>query len=158
MAVDTDTFRSVMGRFATGVTVVTACDAEGRDHGMTVSAFSSVSLEPPLVLICVDHDATMHPVLRTAAYFGVNILSREQEAIARRFADRDADRFDGVGYARGQTGVALLERVLAHVECRVVDRHDAGDHTIIVGEVETAQAFADRPLLYYRGGYAELES
>jgi flavin reductase (DIM6/NTAB) family NADH-FMN oxidoreductase RutF len=158
VAIDADTFRSVMGRFASGVTVLTACDAEGRDHGMTVSAFCSVSLEPPLVLVCVDHQATLHPILPSVSYFGVNILARDQEAIARRFADRDADRFDGVGYVRGRTGVALLEHVLAQLECRVVDRHAAGDHTIVIGEVETAQAFAERPLLYYRGGYTELES
>ena len=155
--VDPDTFRSVLGRFASGVTVVTVRDAAGRDHGMTVSAFASVSLSPPLVSVCVGHDATMHPVLDGLAFFGVNVLASEQEALSRRFASKDGDRFEGIGFTRGKTGVALLDDVLAWLECRVVARHEAGDHTILIGAVEAADARGGRPLLYYRGGYAQLE-
>ena len=157
MTFDADSFRSVLGRFASGVTVITVRDADGRDHGMTVSAFCSASLVPALVLACVDNTAAMHGAMDAATHFGVNILAAGQEAISRRFAGPSADRFEGLGYTRGQTGVALLDDVLAHVECRVVDRYPAGDHTIVIGEVQAAAAYAQRPLLYYRGGYAQLE-
>jgi flavin reductase (DIM6/NTAB) family NADH-FMN oxidoreductase RutF len=155
--IDTDTFRAVLGRFASGVTVVTTRDAGGRDHGLTVSAFASLSLVPPLVLICIDRASSVHPVLREATHFVVNILSAGQEALSRRFSGSDLDRFDGIGYTRGNRGVAILEDVLAFVECRVARQHDEGDHTIFVGEVEAAETNSGRPLLYYRGGYATLE-
>lgn len=157
MSVDPDTFRAVLGRFATGVTVVTTVDGRGKDCGMTVSAFSSASLRPPLVLACVGHDASMWPAISRAEVFGVSILERGQEPLSRHFADSDAERFEGVGFIRGKlTGVALIADALAWLECRVVQRHPAGDHTIVVGEVLAASAHADRPLLYFRGGYAEL--
>jgi len=158
VTLDPDTFRSVLGRFASGVTVVTARDDRGRDHGMTVSAFCSASLVPPLVLICVDHLASSHDVLLEVSHFGVNVLAAHQESISRRFSGSDEHlRFDGVGYTRGVTGVALLDDALAHIECRRASHHAAGDHTIVVGEVEAAVAHSGRPLLYYRGGYAQLE-
>ena len=159
MTLDPDSFRSVLGRFASGITIVTAIDADGRDVGMTVSAFSSVSLFPPLVQICVDRSASMFDTLRLHAKgFGVNILGSEQEALSRRFAAEDSmHRFDGVGYSRGDSGLVLLEDALAHVECRMFACYDAGDHMLFVGEVEHASARDARPLLYYRGGYAQLE-
>lgn len=150
------TFRSILGRFATGVTVLTALDRAGNDHGMTVSAFCSVSLDPPLVLACIDHEAEMSAILQTAEHLGVSILSEDQEAISRRFAELERGRFDGVGYARGATGVALLEGAIAHLECRIAARHPAGDHTIVVGEVVEAAAMGQRPLIYFRSGYAAL--
>jgi flavin reductase (DIM6/NTAB) family NADH-FMN oxidoreductase RutF len=155
--IDADTFRSVLGRFASGVTIVTA-RAANVDHGMTVSAFCSVSLDPPLVLVCIDHVASMHALLLSYPVFGVSILSLDHEASARRFADADElERFDGLAYTRGESGVVLLEGALAHLECRVVQHFDAGDHTVFVAAVETAQPRHGRPLLYYRGGYAQLE-
>jgi flavin reductase (DIM6/NTAB) family NADH-FMN oxidoreductase RutF len=158
MPLDPDSFRSVLGRFASGVTVVTTTGAEGRDHGMTVSAFCSVSLEPPLVLVCIDQTASMHDVLQVGHPFAVNVLSAGQEAVSRRFSPGDPPhRFDGLGYQRGLTGVPLLDDVLAWIEARVASRHREGDHTIVVGRVEAAGARQERPLLYYRGGYAQLE-
>jgi flavin reductase (DIM6/NTAB) family NADH-FMN oxidoreductase RutF len=157
MPLDPDTFRSVLGRFPSGVTVVTLCDEAGRDHGMTVSAFCSLSLAPPLVLISVDHAAAMHPLLTVGREIAINILAAGQEALSRRFAGPDPNRFDGIGYTRGITGAALLDDVQASLECRVVAMHEGGDHTIVVAEVETATARPERPLLYYRGGYAQLE-
>jgi flavin reductase (DIM6/NTAB) family NADH-FMN oxidoreductase RutF len=125
---------------------------------MTVSAFCSVSLTPPLVLICVDHAASMHDMLLESSHFAVNILAAHQEPLSRRFSGTDEHkRFDGVGYSRGQTGTALLDDALAHIECRRMAHHPAGDHTVIIGEVETAAAHSHSPLLYYRGGYAQLE-
>ena len=157
MSIDEATFRSVLGRFASGVTVVTARSEDGRDHGMTVSAFCSVSLNPPLVLASIDQETEMFAVLNEVEFFGVNILDVDQEAISRRFAEHDGNRFDGVGYERGKSGVALLDGVLAHAECRIVARHEAGDHMLFVGEVEDASVSGDRPLLYYRGGYTQLD-
>ena len=158
MILDPDSFRSVLGRFASGVTVITARDAQGHDLGMTASAFCSVSLNPPLVQVCVDRTASMHDAIMTAERFGVSILAADQEALSRRFSQVDSShRFDGIGYERGESGVVLLLDALAHLECTVHARHEAGDHTIIVGEVERAEARDARPLLYYRGGYAQLE-
>lgn len=156
MPIDSATFRSVLGRFVSGVTVVTACDAGGVDHGMTVSAFCSVSLEPPLVLVSIAHDAALHPVLLRQDEFAVSILTASQEAIARRFAEKLDNRFGGVGFTRGITGAPLIEGALAVVEGRVVHRHPGGDHTIFVAEVLAASATMDEPLLYYRGGYGHL--
>ena len=157
MTLDPDSFRAVLGRFASGVTVVTARGADGRDMGMTVSAFCSVSLEPPLVLVCIAREASLHPLLAAGLPFAVNILAAGQEALSRRFSGPDPNRFEGIGFTRGQHGVALLDDVLAHLECRVTELHPAGDHTVVVGLVESAVAHPDRPLLYYRGGYAQLE-
>ncbi len=157
MSIDEATFRSVLGRFASGVTVITARTPDGTDYGMTVSAFCSVSLSPPLVLASVAMDADMCDVLRSVEFFGVSILDVDQEAISRRFAEHQGNRFDGIGYQRGKSGVALLDGVLAHAECRIVNRQDAGDHTLFLGEVEDASVSGDRPLVYYRGGYTQLE-
>jgi flavin reductase (DIM6/NTAB) family NADH-FMN oxidoreductase RutF len=158
MTIDPDSFRSVLGRFASGITVVTTRDGEGRDVGMTVSAFCSVSLDPPLVQVCVDHAASLYAALVVSTRYGVSILAAEQEALSRRFATAESTRrFDGIGYRRGESGVLLLDDALAHLECRIVASHDTGDHTMFVGEVESATARNARPLLYYRGGYAQLE-
>ena len=157
-----DDFRATLGRFAAGVTVVTVT-VDGRDLGMTLSAFSSLSLNPPLVLVCVDRGATLHDLLAEGAVFGVNVLAAGQEALSRRFASGDpGERFAGVGYTRGALGAPLLEGTLAWMECRVAARHAGGDHTIVVGAVAElgVRDGAGRdggPLLYYRGGYASLE-
>ena len=158
MSLDSDLFRSVLGRFASGVTVVTTRDAAGRDHGMTVSAFSSLSLAPPLILICIDRGASVHAPLSVADWIVVNILSASQEPLSRRFSHPDPElRFDGIGFTRAPSGATILDDVLAFLECRVVARHLEGDHEILVAEVHTADARDERPLLYYRGGYAQLE-
>jgi flavin reductase (DIM6/NTAB) family NADH-FMN oxidoreductase RutF len=155
--IDADTFRSVLGRFASSVTIVTTRDAQGVDHGMTVSAFCSLSLDPPMVLFCVDHVASMHEMLLAHPACGVSILSSNQEAYSRRFADQDNERFDGIAYSRGESGAVLLDEALAHLECRLIAHHEGGDHTVFIAEVDRAQPRQGRPLLYYRGGYAQLE-
>jgi flavin reductase (DIM6/NTAB) family NADH-FMN oxidoreductase RutF len=155
--IDSATFRSVLGRFASGVTVVTIRDADGTDHGMTVSAFCSLSLVPPLVLICVEKGASMFDALAQSTRFVVNVLESAQEELARRFAEEHPDRFDGVGFTRGLTGAAIIDDSLATIECAVLSRHSGGDHTIVIGSVIGAATREGRPLLYYRGGYATLE-
>lgn len=157
MTVSPDEFRSVLGRFPSGVTVVTTKAPDDSDSGMTVSAFCSVSLEPPLVLICIEKTASAYDALTRSTGFVVNILSAAQEQLARRFAIVDIDRFEGVGYSRSQNGFAVLDDALGLIECGTVGQHEAGDHTVIVGEVEAARAGSGTPLLYYRGGYAQLE-
>ena len=155
--IDKDLFRAVLGRFASGITVITTRDAGGVPHGMSVSAFSSLSLDPPLVLACIASNATMMPVLEATDAFGVNILRDGQEAISRRFAGPVDDRFGGIGYTEGRLGAPILDEVLTWLQCRIVARHPAGDHVILVGHVEDAGVHDGRPLLYYRGGYATLE-
>ena len=153
-SLDPAIFRSVLGRFATGVTVLTTRDDAGDDHGMTASAFCSVSLAPPLVLACVDEAASLHRMLQVKGRpFGVSILAEDQEALSRRFA-ADDDRFAGVGFSRGPAGSVLLDDALAHLECSVHAVHEAGDHAIVVGLVEHVAVREDAaPLLYYRSGY-----
>jgi len=124
---------------------------------MTVSAFCSVSLEPPLVLICIEKTASVHDALTRAPAFVANILAAKQEQVARRFSIVDIDRFDGVGFSRTRNGIAVLDDVLGVIECSKFALHDAGDHTVIVGEVEATRVEIGTPLLYYRGGYAQLE-
>ena len=158
--IDPSTFRSVLGRFASGVTVVTVRDSENCDHGLTVSAFCSLSLDPPLVLICIEKDASLHDVLASgniASRFAVNILEAKQEEVARRFAEEHPDRFEGIGFSRGITGAPILDDCLAVIECDVQSRHPAGDHTIVIGTVIGSATNEGRPLLYYRGGYATLD-
>ena len=155
--IDSDTFRSVLGRFASGVTVLTA-RSNDTDVGMTVSAFCSLSLDPPLVLACVAKSADLHHLLPDKRHVVFNILSASQEWLSRRFAEEEGSRrFDGVGLRRSQQGVAILVDVLASIEAHIVERHDGGDHTIFIAEVDAATSHDLRPLLYYRGGYAELE-
>jgi flavin reductase (DIM6/NTAB) family NADH-FMN oxidoreductase RutF len=145
-----------LARFATGVTVVTTRDAGQRLYGMTVSAFSSVSLEPPLVLICIDKTVGSHDALHDGGVFAVNILTEEQEVIARRFSAKDPDRFNGIAYHDGVGGVPVLEDTLASLECRITQIYEGGDHTIFIGEVEVTSIGHGHPLLYFRGGYASL--
>lgn len=156
MPIDKDLFRAVLGRFASGVTIITTTDADGRDQGMTVSAFSSLSLDPPLVLVCIDHGASLWPVLQTAGHFAVNILASQQEALSRRFSSKEPDRFDGIGFSRGNTGVPMLDDTLASIECTITARVPQGDHSILIGHVESGTTRDLQPLLYYRGGYASL--
>jgi flavin reductase (DIM6/NTAB) family NADH-FMN oxidoreductase RutF len=156
-ALDVAQFRSALSRFAAGVTVVTARDGDGGDHGMTVSAFASLSLEPPLVLVCLDQTATLLPHLHAAGAFGVSILGAAQRGLSRRFADPAADRFGGVAFTRGASGVALLDGAVAHLECRRVAVHPGGDHVIIVGAVLGARTFTGEPLVYCHRDYGRFE-
>jgi len=149
-------FRQLMGRFATGVTVVTARRADGQPTGMTASSVASVSLEPPLLLVAVDRQNDMHDALLAAADFAINILAADQEALARRFAAVEANRFDGVGYREGRRGVPLIDGALAHIECAKQAAVPSGDHTVFFGLVTGGEVSERRPLLYYRGGYASL--
>ena len=158
-ALTSNEFRQLMSRFASGITVLTAVDGRARPHGMTVSAFSSLSLDPPLVLVCVDRSATMLDVLDAATHFAVNILAEGQESVSRRFSLEEMElRFEGVGNSPGIGGVPVLHGALATLECRRSARHDAGDHAIFIGEVVGGTLDpAGRPLVYYAGAYGRVE-
>ena len=158
VAVDKNELRRVMGHFATGVTVITTCDESGNPFGLTANAVSSVSLVPPLILVCVDKKADTYPYFERSKMFVVNILSDAQESISRRFATSGIEKFDGIGYHKNESGCAVLDDAVGHIDCRIVQAHDAGDHTIYVGEVETVDANDVPPLLFFRGGYRKLAS
>jgi flavin reductase (DIM6/NTAB) family NADH-FMN oxidoreductase RutF len=152
---DSSEFRRVMGHFATGVAVVTSRRADGRPCGLTVNAFCSVSLNPTLVLVCVERDADSHDCIRELGSFAVSVLDeRKGEALSRRFATYGLDdKFQGVAYREEATGAPVLEAALAWVDCRVAQAVPAGDHTVFMGEVIAGDAREGRPLVYYRGGY-----
>lgn len=152
-------YRQLCGRFATGITIITARDAEGHPAGMTVNSFASVSLVPPLISMAIDHAASMHAILLATKEFTVNILESHQEALSRRFADGPSDRFEGIGFTPSAAGRIVLDGALAHLSCERVSTVEAGDHTIFIARVlDGAAAEHGRPLLYYRGGYTEPES
>jgi flavin reductase (DIM6/NTAB) family NADH-FMN oxidoreductase RutF len=149
-------FRRVMGQFATGVTVVTTRLGD-EVHGLTANAICSVSLEPLLVLVCVDHAADTHPLLEKSGVFAVNILSDEQEHVSRLFAgptEEKAGRLEAMGYRTAVTGAPIIDGCLAYLDCRVVAAYPGGDHTIFVGQVEEAEIGEhSSPLLFFRGRY-----
>ncbi len=149
-------FRQLLGRFATGVTVLTTRSTGGEPVGMTASSVASVSLDPPLVLVSVDRGHEMHAALAAAPHFVLNVLAADQEALSRRFAADEPNRFMGVGFHPNKQGIAVLDGVLAHIECEKQTAIPAGDHSVFIGLVVGGTVTEGRPLLYYRGGYAGL--
>src|SRR5689334_22639093 len=153
---DSATFRRLMSRFASGIAIITTRDGE-RDLGMTVNAFCSVSLSPPLVLVCVDHNASMHDLLLRHPKLGISVMASEHEAHCRRFADKtETHRFEGVPCRRGESSVMLLEGAMAHLECQLVHHCTAGDHTIFIAQVERGAMREGRPLVFFGGQFAQL--
>ena len=156
MPIDEYRFRQALGHFASGVTVVTTAH-DGHLYGMTVSSFASLSLKPPLILICVENALTTRTAISESGQFAVNILEKRQEHLSRRFATRDNDKFVGVAWHSSRFGLPVLEGALAVIECQLRDTVAAGDHSIFVGEVLDAEIGQGSPLLYYRRGYHELQ-
>ncbi|HXW84251.1 MAG TPA: flavin reductase family protein [Candidatus Binataceae bacterium] len=156
MPIEKNELRRVMGHFATGVTVITTRRSSGELHGLTANAFTSLSLTPPLVVICVDKKAESYPCFEESKIFTVNILAADQESLSRRFAVSGGDKFIGVAYRAGGNGAPILEGTIAHIECKVVSAADGGDHTIYIGEVLEAETREAKPLLFFRGGYREI--
>jgi 3-hydroxy-9,10-secoandrosta-1,3,5(10)-triene-9,17-dione monooxygenase reductase component len=154
--VTSELFRTAAGRFATGITVATITDAQGAPHGLTVNSFTSVSLEPPLVLVCIAHAAVTVERFRTAKYFGVNILASDQREISDHFARKGHNRFANIEWRLGVTGVPMLPGVLAEMECEVYSTVRAGDHDIFLGEVVRLEVHEGQPLLYWASGYHSL--
>jgi flavin reductase (DIM6/NTAB) family NADH-FMN oxidoreductase RutF len=153
-------FRSALGHFATGVTVVTVEQGPGLVHGMTANSFTSVSLSPQLILVCVDHRARMLALLEEQKKFGVNILKENQQALSEYFAqvneDAESEERLGIRYSWTPSGIPLLEDTIVQIACRLISMHVAGDHTIFVGEVESAAFHDGEPLLFFRGEYRKI--
>ena len=150
-------FRRILGHWTTGVAVVATVTADGEPRGLTANAVASVSLDPPLVLACIERIADTHDAIAAGGCFSVNILAQHDERTARRFAGDDlSDKFIGVAHHPGPSGAPVLDDALAWVDCRVHATYTGGDHSIFIGEVVGGDAHEGEPLLYYRGGYARL--
>lgn len=156
MPIDDARFKQAMSQFASGVTVVTT-EHDGKQYGLTVASFASLSLHPPLVLVCIENSVKSHDALAAAGKFGVSILALDQKDVSGRFASRSDDKFAGIAVRRGELGVPLIEGAVCTIECSIQAQLPGGDHTIFVGEVVDAQINDDRlPLVYFRSGYREL--
>jgi 3-hydroxy-9,10-secoandrosta-1,3,5(10)-triene-9,17-dione monooxygenase reductase component len=151
---DTRRFRDALGAFATGVTIVTTRDADGRDIGLTANSFNSVSLEPPMVLWSLSKSARSMPAFLAATHFAVHVLAVDQEALSVRFAARGVDKFAGLDLERGAAGVPLLRDCSARFQCRAAFQHDGGDHVIFVGAVDSFDQSGRAPLIFHGGRYA----
>jgi len=157
VAVNPEELKRGLACRASGVAIVTTRSGD-RIHGMTVSAFTEVSLAPPLVLVCADKKSNTHPLIEESGVFAVNVLARDQETLSNRFASKKDEerRFEGVSHERGATGAPLLAGTLAAFDCRVAAIHDAGDHVIYVGEVQAVTQSERAPLVYYGSAYRSL--
>lgn len=156
-AISPTELRGFAGHFATGVAVVTTLHPGGEPCGVTINAVTSLSLDPPLFLICLDHTSKTLDALQRSGHFGLHFLSREQTEISRVFASKQDRKFENIGHRPGRRGSPLIEGVVAAAECRVRELCPGGDHTIIIGEVEQVHVHGGEPLLYHRGAYAALE-
>ena len=157
MAVDEDAFREALRGWASGVTVVTSRVGD-RVHGMTVSAFSSVSADPPLVLVCANRTSVTHEIIEQGGVFAVNILAEHQRDVSSLFAsaEHEDSRLERVPWTEGAMGTPLIDEALATLECTVMKAHREGSHTIYVGQVEAVRTTGATPLLYYSGAYRSL--
>ncbi len=158
MTLDVREIRNMMGHFATGVTVITTKDSAGKAFGLTVNSFTSLSLNPPLVIVCVDRTVDCYSCFDETKVFAVNVLSEDQEELSRRFATKGIEKFEGIQWRMGENGAPLLEGVIGTIECKVTHSYEGGDHTIFLGEILSATAKGDRPLLFFKGKYARLSS
>jgi flavin reductase (DIM6/NTAB) family NADH-FMN oxidoreductase RutF len=153
-ALDIGALRRALGSFATGVAVATTLDSGGKPKGFTANSFTSVSLDPPLVLVCVDKAAGCYPAFAGAGHFGINILGHSQQHISKAFASKLADKFEGMPWLSGVTGSPIFPDSTAWLDCRLHQRIEAGDHLIVIGEVlDFGHAPAQPALGYHRGGY-----
>jgi flavin reductase (DIM6/NTAB) family NADH-FMN oxidoreductase RutF len=157
MPISQEDFRDALRHWASGVTVVTTKDRAGHLHGITVSAFSSVSLDPPLVLVCIEKEAGSHHAFVESNWFVVSILSDQQEFISRQFASQLSNKFSGIKTVEGINRIPLIMGALANLECRILLSYEGGDHTIFVGEIENSIVHPGKPLLYLDGNYEKLE-
>ena len=148
--------RRVLGHFATGVTIITTRSADGTPYGLTANAFTSLSLDPPLCLVCVDRKAESFAHFYDSKVFTVNVLTSAQEDLSNRFAKSGGDKFTGVATAPGHHGAPLIAGALAHLECRIIETVEAGDHVIHVGGIEHMDVSEGEPLLFFQGRYRAL--
>ena len=154
---DPTLFRRACAQFATGVAIASAMDEQGQPHGMTINSFTSVSMEPPIVLICIDRASNLLAVFERAKQYGLSFLGEPQQGLSTRFAQRGQNRFDGVAWMTGASGVPLIPGALAQLECRITRSIAAGDHDILIAEVISADIQTGSPLLYFGSRYRRLE-
>lgn len=157
MAISNEEFRAALSRFVSGVTVVTLKDKDGNLHGITVSAFCSVSLNPPLILVCIDNQAGSHYAFQESKRFVVNILREEQTEYSNQFASQIPDKFINIHHHEGLDGIPVLKDSLVNLECRLAQSFEAGDHTIFIGEIERTHINEGSPLVYYQGEYRKID-
>ncbi|MEK7724847.1 MAG: flavin reductase family protein [Acidobacteriota bacterium] len=150
-------FRAALGSFASGVTIVTTKDTNGHLHGLTVSAFCSVSMNPPLILICILKVTGSHHAFEQSKMFVVNILEESQQQLSNHFASHLDNKFTGQDYQLSENGLPVLADCLVNLECSLKNSYDGGDHTIFVGEIEKVILNEGNPLVYWKGGYRDLE-
>ena len=156
MAINPTEFRAALSRFPSGVTVVTTKDATGKLRGITVSAFCAVSLDPPLILVCIEKTTGSHRAFEQSRSFVVNFLSSSQSGLSERFASQLSDKFEGLDFRLGIDGVPILEGCIANLECLLANSYDGGDHTIFVGEVENVEIGDGEPLIYFHSNYGPI--
>jgi flavin reductase (DIM6/NTAB) family NADH-FMN oxidoreductase RutF len=158
-AASAEAFREACARFATGVAVATVAASDGTPHGLTVSSFTAVSIEPPLILVCIDYACTFLEHFRASTHFGVNVLAESQKELSVIFAEKPEGRFDGVEWYRSESGgVPFLRNCLTNIECRVSSIVEAGDHAIFLAQVIEANSRDGEPLLYFNRDYRSLGS
>jgi flavin reductase (DIM6/NTAB) family NADH-FMN oxidoreductase RutF len=156
MAITNEEFKASLGRFASGVTVVTTKDSNGNLHGLTVSAFSSVSMNPPLILVCILKKTGSYSAFEESKAFVVNILGESQQSVSNHFASHSDDKFSGQNYQLSENGLPILADCLVNLECSLKHSYDGGDHTIFVGQIEKAKTADGKPLIYWLGKYRQI--
>ncbi len=155
--IDDARFKLALSQFASGVTVVTT-ELAGKPYGLTVASFASLSLHPPLVIVCIEKSVKSHDAIAAARKFGVSILGQNQAEVSNRFASRSDDKFSGIAVRNGELGVPLIEGAICTIECKLTGQLPGGDHTIFVGEVVDVQTVEGEPLVYFRSGYRQIVS
>jgi flavin reductase (DIM6/NTAB) family NADH-FMN oxidoreductase RutF len=155
MPIDDARFKEALSHFASGVTVVTT-EHDGTPYGMTVASFASLSLHPPLVLVCIEKSVKTHEAIRAAGAFGVSILAGTQADVSNRFASKADDKFAGISVHRGESGMPLIDGAVCTLECRVQAQYPGGDHTIFIGEVLDTETSDGEPLVYHRSAYRKI--
>jgi 3-hydroxy-9,10-secoandrosta-1,3,5(10)-triene-9,17-dione monooxygenase reductase component len=153
---DLEKFKAGLSRFGSGVTIITTREGDGVPAGFTANSFTSLSLSPPMVLFCLDREATCFDAFYGSTTFGVNILNSEQEEISNRFARRGGNKFQNLTLLNGDTGVPLIAGCLANLECRTTQTIPGGDHLIFLGEVQEVHLGEGNPLFYFKGSYHSL--
>ena len=157
MAITKEEFKDALSCFASGVTVVTTIDNDGELHGLTVSAFCSVSLDPPLVLICIDKGTGSYHAFEENGNFVVNFLNENQQNVSNQFASSVEDKFDGIRHTLNEYDIPVLSDSLVNLECKLKNAYDGGDHTIFIGEIFKSKVRKGKPLVYCHGKYQELD-
>ncbi len=156
MSISKDEFRAALGRFASGVTVITFKDTSERLHGITVSAFTSVSLVPPLIMVCIDRHAGSHDAFKENGLFMVNVLREDQLHYSEHFASSLPDKFAGIDFYLTGRDIPVLKDTLVNMECRLTQSYEAGDHTIFIGEILKSSVAEGKPLVYFQGRYQRI--